>query len=136
MEKFLLAGLAIVIVFILLAARAHATDWTTVIGAISRVSVNPDGTLLPASFDPNAPVGGVPFCFSRSLGTIICYPPSFLKTAYNFPSAPGDHGLDGSGSTIVIVDAFGSPTIQSDLNLFDTTFGLSASMVKILCGPT
>jgi len=136
MEKFLFARFTTVLVFVLLATPALAIGSTTVIGAISRVSVNPDVTLLPASFDPNAPVGGVPFCFSRSLGTIICYPPSFLKTAYNFPSATGDHGLDGSGSTIVIVDAFGSPTIQSDLNLFDTTFGLSATMVKILCGPT
>ena len=92
MEKFLFARFTTVLVFVLLATPALAIGSTTVIGAISRVSVNPDVTLLPASFDPNAPVGGVPFCFSRSLGTIICYPPSFLKTAYNFPSAPGDHG--------------------------------------------
>jgi subtilase family serine protease len=61
----------------------------------------------------------------------MCYPPSFLQKAYDFPS-----GLDGTGSTIVIVDAFGSPTIQSDLNTFDTTFGLPAATVTILCGPT
>jgi subtilase family serine protease len=87
--------------------------------------------LLDSSFDPNAPVGGVPFCFSGSRGNIMCYPPSFLKKAYNFP-----FGLDGKGSTVVIVDAFGSPTIQSDLNLFDTTFGIPATTVTILCPPT
>ncbi|HXZ80304.1 MAG TPA: S53 family peptidase [Terriglobales bacterium] len=99
--------------------------------------VNPDVRVHPldSSFDPNT-VGGVPFCFSGSLGTILCYPPNFLKTAYDFPPATGKKGLDGTGSTIVIVDAFGSPTIQADLDLFDTTFGLPATTVDIRCGPT
>src|SRR5712692_7218658 len=106
--------------------------------------------LLDPSFDPKT-VGGVPFCSSGSLGTIICYPPNFLKTAYDFPSVKtsegddskgaeegnGDNkGLPGSGSTIVIVDAFGSPTIQSDLNTFDNAFGIPPTKVTILCPPT
>jgi len=91
--------------------------------------------LLDPSFDPNT-VGGVPFCVSGSLGTVLCYPPSFLKTAYNFPPTRGRDGLDGDGQTIVIVDAFGSPTIQSDLDKFTTTFGLPPKHVEILCGPT
>jgi len=91
-------------------------------------------TLLPPSFNPQT--GGVPFCDSVSLGSLLCYTPSFIKTAYNFPSTRGWGGLDGTGSTIVIVDAFGSPTIQSDLNTFDSTFGLPAATVTILCGPT
>jgi len=91
--------------------------------------------LLDPSFDPNT-VGGVPFCSSGSLGTILCYPPSFLKKAYHFPPTRGKDGLDGDGQTIVIVDAFGSPTIQSDLDTFDTTFGLPPKHVEILCGPT
>jgi subtilase family serine protease len=90
---------------------------------------------LDPSFDPNT-VGGVPFCSSGSLGTILCYPPSFLKKAYDFPPTTGKKGLDGTGQTIVIVDAFGSPTIQSDLDKFDTTFGLPATAVEILCGST
>jgi subtilase family serine protease len=98
-------------------------------------SVSPVVTLLDPSFNPSL-VGGSPFCYSGSLGTIICYPPNFLKTAYNFPSTAGRHGLDGTGSTIVIVDAFGSPTIQSDLNTYDAAFGLPSTTVTILCGPT
>jgi len=90
---------------------------------------------LDPSFDPNT-VGGVPFCFSGSLGTILCYPPNFLKTAYHFPPTTGKRGLDGTGQTIVIVDAFGSPTIQSDLDKFASTFGLPSTTVQILCGPT
>ena len=99
-------------------------------------TVGPNVQLLDPSFNPNSPVGGVPFCSSGSLGTILCYPQSFLKTAYNFPSTSGFGGLDGRGSTIVIVDAYGSPTIQSDLNTFDSTFGLPSATITILCGPT
>jgi subtilase family serine protease len=76
-------------------------------------------------------VGGVPFCKSGSLGSILCYDAALLKSAYDFPT-----GLDGTGQTIVVVDAYGSPTIQSDLDKFDSTFGIPATTVTILCGPT
>jgi len=101
---------------------------------LSTMSVHNVATLLDPKFDPLT--GGVPFCLSVSRGTITCYPPSFLKKAYGFPPTTGEEGLDGKGSTVVIVDAFGSPTIQTDLNLFDTTFGLPAATVTLLCGPT
>jgi subtilase family serine protease len=62
-----------------------------------------------------------PFCSTRNgLPTLVCYGPGDIKTAYNYPA-----GLDGSGQTIVIVDAYGSPTVQEDLTAFDTQFGLS-----------
>ena len=41
---------------------------------------------------------------------IVCYTPKFVKKAYQFPTT-----LDGSGQTIVIVDAFDSPKTASDL---------------------
>src|SRR5271157_1160235 len=107
-------------------------------------SVSPIVSLLSPSFNSSL-VGGAPFCSSGSLGTILCYPPNFLKTAYDFPPTSGGHGshdghdhhaIDGTGQTIVIVDAFGSPTIQSDLNAYDAAFGLPSTTVTILCGPT
>jgi subtilase family serine protease len=103
---------------------------------LHKANVNANVALLSKTFKPNGLVGGVPFCPSSSLGTILCYPASFLKTAYNFPATTGKGGLDGKGSTIVIVDAFGSPTIQSDLNTYDSAFGLPAATVTVLCGPT
>lgn len=51
-------------------------------------SVSPDVKLLGTSFNFSL-VGGAPFCSSGFLGTILCYPPSFLKAAYNFPSTTG-----------------------------------------------
>ena len=57
--------------------------------------------------------------------TVPCYEPSQLETAYNEQPLFSD-GIDGKGQTIVIVDSFGSPTIQSDLATFDAQFGLPA----------
>jgi subtilase family serine protease len=54
---------------------------------------------------------------------ISCYQPAQFQKAYNLQSL-FDRGLDGRGRTIVIVDSFGSPTIQEDLKHFDQTFGL------------
>ena len=61
------------------------------------------------------------FCLAN-LG-IHCYNPAQLDQAYNL-NALHNAGITGRGRTIVIVDAFGSPTIANDLHVFDQTFGL------------
>jgi subtilase family serine protease len=54
---------------------------------------------------------------------IACYQPFQLQKAYNL--APlFSKGVEGQGETIVIVDAFGSPSIASDLQTFDSQEGL------------
>jgi subtilase family serine protease len=54
---------------------------------------------------------------------IACYQPFQLQRAYNL--APlFSQGIEGQGQTIVIVDAFGSPSIASDLQTFDSQNGL------------
>jgi subtilase family serine protease len=82
---------------------------------------------------PNTAIpNGMPYCRTGSVKTglrLICYGPSFVRKAYNFPST-----LDGSGQTILIVDAFGSPTIAADLARFDNRFGIPAPpSFTILC---
>src|SRR5437773_9588416 len=75
---------------------------------------------------------GIPLCKSTSLGNTVRYTPSFIKKAYEYPSTAT---LDGTGQTIVIVDAFGSPTVASDLALFDAVFGIPAPpSFTIFCG--
>jgi len=54
---------------------------------------------------------------------IHCYQPFQLTKAYNLDSLHAV-GITGYGRTIVIVDAFGSPTIRNDLHVFDQQFGL------------
>lgn len=55
-----------------------------------------------------------------------CYTPSDIRAAYNVPST-----YTGAGQTIVIVDAFGSPTIRHDLATFDAAFGLPDPTLNI-----
>jgi subtilase family serine protease len=51
------------------------------------------------------------------------YQPSEMQTAYDLNPLYGA-GLDGTGQTIVITDAFGSPTIQTDAEVFSQIYGL------------
>jgi subtilase family serine protease len=54
---------------------------------------------------------------------IACYRPGQIQQAYGLPKLYA-HGINGTGRTIVLVDAFGSPTIRRDLRRFDRGFGL------------
>jgi len=61
---------------------------------------------------------------------IVCYSPNQIQQAYGF--SPLLHrGIDGTGRTIVIVDAFQDPYIQSDLATQDATFGLPAANLTV-----
>jgi subtilase family serine protease len=56
---------------------------------------------------------------------IACYLPAQLQQAYNLPQLYRQ-GITGRGQTIIIVDSFGSPTVQRDLARFDKATGLPA----------
>ena len=62
---------------------------------------------------------------NTALGTLATcgYQPSELATAYGLSQLYAT-GLDGSGETVVIVDAIGSPTIAADAELFSQVYGL------------
>ncbi|HMF13315.1 MAG TPA: hypothetical protein VKE94_13450, partial [Gemmataceae bacterium] len=58
---------------------------------------------------------------------LMAYTPAQIAHAYGFDLVKFSNGTikgDGSGQTIAIVDAFDDPTIQSDLQKFDATWGL------------
>jgi subtilase family serine protease len=57
-----------------------------------------------------------------------CFAPSAIQNSYNLGPLYAQ-GLDGTGQTIAIVDAFGSDTIRHDLAVFDRAFGL-----PVMCG--
>jgi subtilase family serine protease len=51
------------------------------------------------------------------------YNPSQLQTAFGL-NPLYNKGWDGTGQTIIIIDAYGSPTIQQDANTFSSVYGL------------
>jgi subtilase family serine protease len=61
---------------------------------------------------------------------ISCYGPTQLQKAYNL-NPLYRKGLNGRGSTIVIMIPYGSPTLQHDLNVYDKQFGLPDTKLEI-----
>lgn len=103
------------------------------------------GALLvaPAAATPIAAGSGVahqPACPGVTAGAARCYAqvvdgrsgtpavstsptglsPSTIKSAYSFPTSLSA----GAGQTVGIVDAYNDPSVESDLAVFSTTFGL------------
>jgi subtilase family serine protease len=56
-------------------------------------------------------------------GRVACYGPRAIRAAYGLTWLI-DAGINGAGRTIVILDAFGSPTALEDLQAFDAAFGI------------
>lgn len=64
-------------------------------------------------------------CLKQTDGEFACHDPASIHAAYDIPMTVNGQPA-GTGKTIVIVDAFGSPTVASDLAAFDSSFGLPA----------
>ncbi|MEV5958976.1 S53 family peptidase [Streptomyces sp. NPDC051987] len=62
---------------------------------------------------------------------INCYTPLQYRTAYDL-NALYRKGVTGKGRTIVIVDSYGSPTVQHDLDVYSKQFGLPSTKVKVV----
>ena len=88
-----------------------------------RITVNPQVS-APQTATQATPALHHFSCQDQSLASgNRCYQPFQMQAAYNY-SGLLSQGIDGTGKTIVIIDAFGSPTITSDLHDFDAEFGL------------
>jgi subtilase family serine protease len=62
---------------------------------------------------------------------INCYAPTQYRQAYDL-NRLYKAGVTGKGRTIVIVDSFGSPTIQHDLDVYSAQFGIKSSKVDVV----
>ncbi|WEB41409.1 S53 family peptidase [Streptomyces yunnanensis] len=62
---------------------------------------------------------------------ISCYTPNQLRQAYDL-NPLYRAGVTGKGRTIVIVDSFGSPTIQHDLDVYSARFGMKSTHVDVV----
>ncbi|MFC9328247.1 protease, partial [Kitasatospora sp. NPDC057015] len=88
----------------------------------------------PASHGHISAAGrGTPLPTSQCVAEIgiHCYSPLQYRTAYNLDPLYRQ-GITGKGRTIVIVDSFGSPTIQHDLEVFDKQWGIPDTQVEVV----
>ncbi len=58
------------------------------------------------------------------------FTPAEIRNAYSFSRLYG-RGINGTGERIAIVDAFGSPTLQSDIASFSSLTGLPPANLKL-----
>jgi subtilase family serine protease len=65
---------------------------------------------------------------------IVCYSPGQIQQAYGYSGLLGS-GVDGTGKTIVIVDAFSNPFVAGDLAIQNSTFDLPTSSFTTLQQP-
>jgi subtilase family serine protease len=63
-----------------------------------------------------------------------CYGPDAIRKAYGINTLIGN-GFTGKGHTIVIIDAFGSPTVGDDLKAFNLEFGLPDAPFRVVKMP-
>jgi subtilase family serine protease len=84
--------------------------------ATARIAIAPQ-IRVPSTHPTAEPSGG--------------YTPAQIRAAY-FVNPLLRQGIDGKGSTIVIVDSFGSPTIRADLGVFDRQFRLATPNLEII----
>jgi subtilase family serine protease len=91
--------------------------------------VSPQSAVGPRAQPANiaSPSYGLFTCqvIGRSPDT-TCYDPYQMRTAYGLDKLIAS-GYDGAGHTIVIVDAFQSPTLAHDLGTFTLFYGLPAA---------
>ncbi|WP_263632133.1 S53 family peptidase [Streptomyces sp. 8L] len=62
---------------------------------------------------------------------IACYTPIQYRQAYDL-NPLYRKGITGKGRTIVIVDSFGSPTVQHDLDVYSKQFGIKSTHVSVV----
>ena len=104
---------------------------------VAPVSANATASVTPppvASQDPSpycstyfgdnkALLSTAPAPYAQTLPWLNCgYTPAQIQAAYGLN--PFNVGLDGRGVTVAIVDAYASPTLQSDENLYAAHHGL------------
>jgi subtilase family serine protease len=102
------------------AATGPAGSSVSALAALADVTVRP-GAQRAGRVQANPPTTAD----CEKLYKVACYQPSQIQQAYHLPAVYAS-GVTGQGTTIVIVDSFGSPTIRNDLSVFDRAFGLPA----------
>lgn len=126
-KTLLLSAVPLSLLFVMRCATSSANDFEYI--------ANPPHVLATSAKVLPKPAGSGAYCqpVPGLPDPGLCgYVPSVIQQAYDFPAT-----LDGSGQTIVIVDAYGSPTIRNDLAIFDSAFGIPAPpSFTIVCSPS
>ena len=102
------------------------------IGGASTSSSGLTYQVSPIAIPAGHATSGFPYTPNQcvTLFGLACYTPVILHDAYQIPWTVNG-SLAGTGTQVAIIDAYGSPTVQQDLNVYDQTFGLPATTVHV-----
>jgi subtilase family serine protease len=120
---------AIAVLSMLIAAFAGAAHRSSAAGHAMQPALNGHPRFVQRVDRLANPNGAVLFgC--QTTHPALCFGPDQIRVAYNVQPLL-DEGIDGSGGTIVIVDAYGSPTLLNDLHTWDVTWGIPDPVVQV-----
>src|SRR6201996_332828 len=100
---------------------------TTVSGHVTPEVASPLAYKYAGKAGQSTAEAGYLFTCQKPGASPNCYTPQELAAAYDIPAK-----LTGAGQTIVIVDAFGDPTLGQDLATEESTFSLPHASVSVI----
>ncbi len=107
---------------IFITLNALAVCFVTIPALAQRDSDDQDGPTI--NIEARPPLHIHPMASTSPVG----YVPFQIRHAYGLDQMTNG----GAGQVIAIVDAYGSPTIQNDLNVFSTRFGIPTTTIQII----
>jgi len=116
-RKALLVGVVAAFVASLMVGTSSASAASS---SLHRMNVNPEMTPVP---NDGADTYGLRTCQTQQTAFGACYDPYQMRHAYGVDSLIAN-GYDGTGKTIVILDASDDPFLQSNFNPFNAMYGL------------
>ena len=119
--------LPIVLILLLLAACGPTAPSLTPNNGNTAQLTPTAQTSTPASSSDDPAIDACPSILYRAAN---CYTPHSLRVAYGIDSL-FQQGFSGKGQSVVIIDAFGSPTLQQDVDVFDQQFGLPPITIQV-----
>ena len=122
---------ALLFVVVLLISAGSYSFFATTRKANAAAALTPHPIFVnPQYSDAGVPDASGLFLCQTPAYAIHCYGPKQFQNAYTVKPLL-DAGIQGQGSTIVIIDAFQSPTVRQDLATFSKAFNLPAANLKI-----
>ena len=100
---------------------AASANTSAIVYAVHPIAVQATSSTSVAGLTPSQ-------CIAQT--GLACYDPQIFHTAYQIPWTING-SLAGTGEQIAIIDAYGSPTVASDLATFDAAFGLPPANLHV-----
>jgi len=112
---------------------AHAASINTAY-KFDRHDIFPVKQLLKNAQKLNATALGTPGTIPSCLTSAVaprCYSPQQMRNAYGIQSL-FNAGMRGAGHTVVLIDFATSPTLQSDVHIYDQLYGLKDPKINVI----